>query len=101
MSNIQVEASAAWQKACSQLPKVTSPFDWTYTSEYLGTSAAAALDEERSDESIDFEKLKQPDPLLFYETVPLYEDELADNGCAEVQSLNFNPNQIFLTRAFR
>ena len=63
--------------------KVASPFDWTFTSDYAGTLRAGAVATETS-ERIDIEKLKQRDPLNFYDVVPLYEDELADNGCAEV-----------------
>ncbi|CAG0898194.1 unnamed protein product [Darwinula stevensoni] len=33
-------------------------------------------------EKIDMEKLKLKEPILFYDEIHLYEDELADNGCA-------------------
>jgi type 2A phosphatase activator TIP41 len=33
---------------------------------------------------INIELLKQPDPILFYESMPLYEDELGDNGTSEL-----------------
>ncbi|KAI6199151.1 TIP41-like protein [Aphelenchoides besseyi] len=62
---------------------VSSPFDWTYTSEYTGTLADGIRVEETNDK-IDIEKLRRPDPLLFYDAIKLYEDELADNGCAEM-----------------
>jgi type 2A phosphatase activator TIP41 len=81
-----VDASEAWQKARSQsLPKVSSPFDWTYTSHYLGT-LAEDVRVEQTDETIDFEKLMRRDPILFYDTIPFYVDELADNGDAEIRS---------------
>ncbi|KAI6213293.1 hypothetical protein M3Y94_00133700 [Aphelenchoides besseyi] len=65
------------------LPQVSSPFDWTYTSEYTGT-LADGIRVEKTNDKIDIEKLKRPDPLLFYDAIQLYEDELADNGCAEM-----------------
>jgi hypothetical protein len=33
---------------------------------------------------IDYERLKRKDPIQFYTEITLYEDELADNGCAQV-----------------
>ena len=33
-------------------------------------------------ERIDYEKLKQPEKIYFYDEVILFEDELADNGTA-------------------
>ena len=35
-----------------------------------------------STERIDIEKLKQPEPILFFEELYLYEDELDDNGAS-------------------
>lgn len=37
-----------------------------------------------TDERIDLEKLKVREPILFYQELPLFEDELADNGCSDV-----------------
>ncbi|CAG8679130.1 16824_t:CDS:1, partial [Acaulospora colombiana] len=33
-------------------------------------------------ERINIEKLKIPEPILFYDEIVLFEDELADNGTA-------------------
>ena len=35
--------------------------------------------------AIDYERLKRKDPIQFYNQLTLYEDELADNGCAQVK----------------
>jgi type 2A phosphatase activator TIP41 len=35
-------------------------------------------------EELNMELLKRPDPILFYESLSLYEDELGDNGCSEL-----------------
>lgn len=42
------------------------------------------LQAEPTTETIDMEKLKQQDEIGFYAQITLYEDELADHGCAEV-----------------
>src|SRR5690606_23250014 len=34
----------------------------------------------KTTEKIDIEKLKQPDPILYYNELILYQDELSDNG---------------------
>ena len=34
--------------------------------------------------AVQIERLRQPEPILFYDEVILYEDELADNGLAQL-----------------
>jgi len=34
--------------------------------------------------AINYEVLKRPDPILFYDELILFEDELADNGAAQL-----------------
>ncbi|KAK3807872.1 MAG: TIP41-like family-domain-containing protein [Benniella sp.] len=64
---------------------VVKPYDWTYSTKYNGTNVS---DKEHmqfqssSEETIDIEQLKKPDPILFYNENILFEDELADNGTA-------------------
>lgn len=73
-------------------------YDWTYTTDYKGTlqrltrddlqfSQSAATDGksavvsvEPTQERIDMEKLKVREPILWFEDVALYEDELHDHG---------------------
>lgn len=71
-------------------------YDWTYTTDYKGTlqrlnrdglqfSLSTASDEtsvsvEPTLERIDMEKLKVREPILWFEDVALYEDELHDHG---------------------
>ncbi len=45
----------------------------------MGTEEPKRLVEDK-EARIPFDKLKQPDPILFFDDVVLYEDELADNG---------------------
>ena len=61
--------------------KVSHPFDWTFTTDYSGTVFGVAT-AESTDLRIDMEKLKQKEKILFFDEIHLYEDELADHGCA-------------------
>ncbi len=72
------------------------PYDWTFTTEYTGTlSENIQLDNEAT--PIDIEKLKRPDPILYYNEAVLYEDELADNGMATLSiRLRVMPNAFFV-----
>lgn len=72
------------------MPKTvaTKPYDWTYTTTYPGhqsivegrTEKWVAADPEDKSQSIPIEELTRPDPILFYAEIPLFEDELHDNG---------------------
>jgi len=61
--------------------------DWTFTTPYIGTINMPGKENLESllqptNEKIDVELLKRPDPILYFADVMLYEDELADNGTA-------------------
>lgn len=65
--------------------KPTKPFDWTYSTTYAGTVNSPSLAFEPSHgDKIPMELLARQDPVLdqiiFYDDVPLFEDELHDNG---------------------
>ncbi|BFZ09862.1 hypothetical protein BsWGS_12901 [Bradybaena similaris] len=83
---IKVAASKEWQGArseCEHIKNVVSPFDWTFTTAYRGTVFKDTLDALKvcpTSERIDIEKLKQREPIQFYDDVLLFEDELSDNG---------------------
>ncbi|KAJ3163694.1 hypothetical protein HDU86_000288 [Geranomyces michiganensis] len=84
---IKVAVASHWTKnnaeAAEKLKGVVKPYDWTYTTDYTGTLEHGVFEEAgRDDPGIDFERLKRPDPILFYDELVLYEDELADNGTA-------------------
>jgi len=64
---------------------VVKPYDWTYSTRYNGSNVSSNKALEfcpTTEESIDIEQLKRPDPILFYDENILFEDELADNGTA-------------------
>ena len=56
------------------------PFDWSYSTSYLGTVTKGKAFKTEDPEPIPIDLLKRPDPILFFEEVLLYESELDDNG---------------------
>lgn len=71
----------------------TKPYDWTYTTIYSGhtpsDSSASEVEWVKGDESnpahaIPIAELTRPDPILFYAEIPLFEDELHDNGASHL-----------------
>lgn len=87
------------------MPKTvaTKPYDWTYTTTYAGhppshtdygsppsTTRPPGLiswisaDQDNPSHSIPMAELTRPDPILFYAEIPLFEDELHDNGSSSL-----------------
>ena len=83
------------------MPKtvLTKPYDWTYTTTYTGhfnqddsDPASASLsqpswrpaDPENPLNVIPLAELSRQDPILFYAEIPLFEDELHDNGASSL-----------------
>lgn len=85
------------------LQEKVKPFDWTFTTDYMGTSSGFQVME--TDERIDMEKLKRKDKILFYHDLTLFEDELHDNGIAslsvKIVSKFFSLNLIILTNKIK
>ena len=61
------------------IKEVIKPFDWSYTTNYKGT-VQPPPDFQHCDHPLPLDLLRKPDPILFFDNVILYEDELADNG---------------------
>lgn len=78
------------------------PFDWSYTpQDYRGELAPTSPPFRESDAQIPLELLKRPDPILFFDDVILYEDELADNGIAMLSvKLRVMPARLLLLSRF-
>ncbi|KAH0845872.1 TIP41-like protein [Fonsecaea pedrosoi] len=82
---LKVAYSREWQQSredTHDIKEVIKPFDWSYTTDYKGDLAPGSPEFHAATEAIPFELLKRPDPILFFDDVILYEDELADNGIA-------------------
>ncbi|XP_067129503.1 TIP41-like protein isoform X2 [Centruroides vittatus] len=85
---MKVAVAEIWQQArseCKYAKDVVKPFDWTFTTDYKGTllSDGKSLKISETSERIDLEKLKVKEKIMFYDDIHLFEDELADNGCAQ------------------
>lgn len=77
------------------------PFDWSYSTDYKGTTPATPAFTPTDTHPIPLHLLKQPDPILFYEQVVLYEDELADNGTTElICRIRVMPDRLLLLSRF-
>jgi len=85
-SMLKVSYSKEWQQnrqhVHEDIKDVVKPFDWSYSTDYKGTVSASesAQDFRPSSTPIPIALLTRPDPILFFDDVMLYEDELADNG---------------------
>ena len=76
------------------MPKTvpTKTYDWTYTTIYGGhvlPESSAAVEWKPADpqderHTIPLAELTRHDPILFYAEIPLYEDELHDNGSSHL-----------------
>jgi len=72
--------SKSREKKHGGITEVVKPFDWSYSTDYKGTLRPRSPGFEPSTKPIPIELLKRPDPILFFDEVMLYEDEMADNG---------------------
>ena len=97
------------QRHYEDIKEVVKPFDWSYSTDYKGTipkkcTAATTTPKWQftpSVEPIPLHLLKRPDPILFFDEVMLYEDELADNGIAMMScKIRVMPARLLLLSRF-
>jgi len=100
---IHVSLSKEWLEARKNSPyinKVVHPYDWTFTTNYSGTISEKARIEETT-ETIDYEKLKIKEKILFFDELVLFEDELDDNGCTKLScKIRVMPSGFFILLRF-
>nr|ALT31516.1 tip41-like protein [Rehmannia glutinosa] len=92
---VEVPAAAQWKFRSKPTDQVILDYDYTFTTPYCGSvsiekmaESGGGAPEESScnphwvdcQEQIDMVALASKEPILFYDEVILYEDELADNG---------------------
>ncbi|OOQ88874.1 TIP41-like protein [Penicillium brasilianum] len=104
-SMLQVAYSKEWQQSREKthegIKEVVKPFDWSYSTDYKGTLSPKAQPFEETEKPIPIELLKRPDPILFFDEVVLYEDELADNGIAMLScKIRVMPSRLLLLSRF-
>ncbi|XP_045534026.1 TIP41-like protein [Papilio machaon] len=80
---IEVSCAEAWQESRPDAEKKKQNFDWTFSTDYKGTLSDKIV-VEPTDETINFEILKQKDQILFYHDLTLFEDELHDHGISKL-----------------
>lgn len=106
---IKVAYADHWSQARKEsdsVTKVVNPFDWTYTTTYYGTNHSSEIpfsppSDPRAHGGIPLAVLSRPDPILFFDEVTLFEDELHDNGMASLQvKVRVMPTCIFALSRF-
>ncbi|KAF2019393.1 TIP41-domain-containing protein [Aaosphaeria arxii CBS 175.79] len=103
-SMLKVSYSKEWQqnrqKQFEDIKEVVKPFDWSYSTDYKGSTPDTPKLEPTT-KPIPLELLKRPDPILFFDDVVLYEDELADNGIAMLScKIRVMPARLLLLSRF-
>lgn len=58
--------------------ELVKPYDWTYSTNYKGTTTNATF--VASSDEIPVDRLLRQDPILYFDESVLFEDELGDNG---------------------
>jgi type 2A phosphatase activator TIP41 len=101
---LMVSYSREWHQSredSHDIKEVVKPFDWSYTTDFKGETASEGPLFEETREEIPMELLKRPDPILFFDDVILYEDELADNGIAMLSvKVRVMPARLLLLQRF-
>ncbi|KAL3614260.1 TIP41-like protein [Castilleja foliolosa] len=92
---VEVPAAAKWKFRSESNDPVKLDYDYTFTTPYCGSASVEKIAESESGasekssynphwvdcrEQINMVALASKEPILFYDEVVLYEDELADNG---------------------
>ncbi|KAJ3290595.1 hypothetical protein HDU79_003123 [Rhizoclosmatium sp. JEL0117] len=84
MDSVKVAFSKEWteksEKLHGKIKQIAKPYDWTYTPKKYSGSVKGPQQFTTTESKIDVEMLKRNDPILWYDEVVLYEDELGDNG---------------------
>ncbi|KAJ5024425.1 hypothetical protein J3E73DRAFT_236676 [Bipolaris maydis] len=100
----KVAYSKEWQqnrqKQFEDIKEVVKPFDWSYSTDYKGTTPLTPAFEP-TETQIPLALLKRPDPIHFFDELVLYEDELADNGIAMLScKVRVMPQRLLLLVRF-
>lgn len=104
---LKVAYSKKWHKSREEghdfkTMEEVKPFDWSYTpQEYVGELSKSSPPFQKCNKEIPLELLRRPDPILFFDDVILYEDELADNGIAIFSTkVRVMPQRLLLLSRF-
>jgi len=97
---LKVAYSKEWHQSREDnhdIKEVIKPFDWSYSTDYKGTLLPGTANFSSTTKPIPLELLRRPDPILFFDDVMFYEDELADNGIAMLScKIRVMPSRLLL-----
>jgi len=109
---VKVGYAEAWLKSRTgpnsaiPIPETTATklYDWTYTTTYSGHSPSPSTelswqpaDPENESHTIPMAELTRRDPILLYAEIPLFGDELHDNGSSDLLvRIRVMPTCIFI-----
>ncbi|KAK5721802.1 Tap42 interacting protein [Elasticomyces elasticus] len=103
---LQVAVAEDWKKdreGREEVKQVVKPFDWSYSTGYRGTTEGKGewMKTTQQQDPVRTDLLSRPDPILFFDAVDLYEDELADNGIALLSiKIRVMPDRLLLLARF-
>ncbi|XP_011315529.1 TIP41-like protein isoform X2 [Fopius arisanus] len=97
--HLQLACAEAWKESRSDckeyLEEKVKPFDWTFTTDYMGTMEGVTIEE--TEERINVEKLKEKEHIRFYQELTLFEDELHDHGVVSLSvKIRVMPGSFFI-----
>jgi type 2A phosphatase activator TIP41 len=99
-----VQANANRKHVHSEIKDVIKPFDWSYTTDYKGTVSCPSpggMAFAPTEMQLPIHLLKLPEPILFFSSVDLFEDELADNGMSLLTvKIRVMPQRMLLLARF-
>jgi hypothetical protein len=94
LSSAFSESSSTGPSSQNPMPETvpTKVYDWTYTTTYAGHNTASSspttlwhpADAQNPTHAIPLAELTRRDPIMFYAEIPLFEDELHDNGASHL-----------------
>jgi type 2A phosphatase activator TIP41 len=100
-SRNEIKLMVCRQDQHESIKRVIKPFDWSYSTDYKGTLNPGDFPFTPSEKPIPLELLKRPDPILFFDEVVLYEDEMADNGITMLTcKVRVMPERLLLLSRF-
>ena len=97
----KAKAEIVREKKHEGITEVVKPFDWSYSTDYKGTLRPGSPDFQPSESTIPVALLMRQDPILFFDDVMLYEDEMADNGITMLScKIRVMPQRLLLLCRF-
>lgn len=102
---VRVAYSEQWRRGAQagidEVGATEQDYDWTFTTRYAGTRLGPLRTEAADELALPMERLRQREPILFYDELVLYEDELGDNGTAQLSvRVRVMPSCVYVLQTF-